>query len=491
MGGKYIPVIGLEIHLQLKLGTKMFSPEGFTYGAISNTYISPVTLAYPGALPVVNKDAFVSAIKLGLTCGCKITNLNYFDRKNYFYPDLPKGYQITQNETPICLGGRIYFSSTDSEEKYIDLTRIHIEEDTANVKVVNDSDTILYNSAGNKIFIDYNRCGVALLEIVTEPGFRSADDVFYFLHELRRLVRFLDISNGNMEEGSLRCDVNISIMPEGSNEYGQRIEVKNINSISNVRNAINYEINRQAELLDSNKCIESETRMYIPENNTTRFMRLKESSSEYHYMREYDILPIYISDDQILEIKNNLPISPREYKKKLLNEYNLTEYISDILLENIDLLHYFESLCKIENIKFITIANWIIGPLKSLLNEYKIEVSELRISNDDIVFLIKLVEENKINYLAATQIVLKEMLKNSGRSVIDIVNEFNLIQTSDEDYIKNLISNILNDFPEKVNQYKKGKVGLLGFFIGEVMKRSEMKANPKVVDKIIRGILDN
>ena len=230
--------------------------------------------------------------------------------------------------------------------------------------------------------------------------------------------------------------------------------------------------------------------MYIPENNTTRFMRLKESSSEYHYMREYDILPIYISDDQILEIKNNLPISPREYKKKLLNEYNLTEYISDILLENIDLLHYFESLCKIENIKFITIANWIIGPLKSLLNEYKIEVSELHISNDDIVFLIKLVEENKINYLAATQIVLKEMLKNSGRSVIDIVNEFNLIQTSDEDYIKNLISNILNDFPEKVNQYKKGKVGLLGSFIGEVMKRSEMKANPKVVDKIIRDILD-
>ena len=490
MGINYIPVIGLEIHLQLKLNTKMFSPEGFTYGAISNTYTSPVTLACPGALPTINRDVFTSAIKLGLTCGCKITNLNYFDRKNYFYPDLPKGYQITQDKTPICLGGRIYFDSTNSE-KYIDLTRIHIEEDTANIKIVNDSDTKIYNSSGNKIFIDYNRCGVALLEIVTEPEFRSPDDVYYFLHELRRLVRFLDISNGNMEEGSLRCDVNISLMEEGSNKYGQRVEVKNINSISNVRNAINYEINRQTEILDSNKNIESETRMFIPENNTTRFMRLKESSNEYHYMREYDILPVYISDDEILSIKNNLPISPREYKKKLLNEYSLTEYISDILLENIDLLHYFESLCKIKDIKAITIANWIIGPIKSLLNEYKINIDELNINKNEIILLIKLVEENKISYIAATQIVLKELINNTCKSVNEIINNFNLIQTSDEDYIKTLVNDILNEYPEKVNQYKNGKVGLLGFFIGEVMKRSEMKANPKVVNKIINDILIN
>ena len=231
--------------------------------------------------------------------------------------------------------------------------------------------------------------------------------------------------------------------------------------------------------------------MFIPENNTTRFMRLKESSNEYHYMREYDILPVYISDDEILFIKNNLPISPREYKKKLLNEYSLTEYISDILLENIDLLHYFESLCKIKDIKAITIANWIIGPIKSLLNEYKINIDELNINKNEIILLIKLVEENKISYIAATQIVLKELINDASKSVNEIINNFNLIQTSDEDYIKTLVNDILNEYPEKVNQYKNGKVGLLGFFIGEVMKRSEMKANPKVVNKIINDILVN
>ena len=488
MESNYIPIIGLEIHLQLNLKRKMFCPENFEYGVLNNTLISPITLAYPGTLPSFNREAMNSAIKLGLSFGSDIANLNYFDRKNYFYPDLPKGFQITQDKTPICKGGRIYFDIS-GEEKYINLTRIHVEEDTANIKIEKNSKSNVYNKNGDKIVIDYNRCGVALLEIVTEPEFRHSDEVFYFLHELRRIVRFLNISSGNMEEGKLRCDVNISLKSKNENISSNRVEIKNINSIRNVKNAIEYEILRQSDILDKNDTVRLETRMFVPENNTTKFMRLKESSSDYHYIREFNIPPILISEEEIQNIKNDLPILPREYKKKLMTEYRLSDYVSNIFIENLDLLYYFEDLSKILK-NYNVLANWIIGPIKNLLNCNKLEINELNIDKNNICELITLVEENKINYSSATQIVLKKLVDNPSKSTKEIVNELNLIQNLDYNYIKSVANDVLNEYKGKVNEYKNGKKGLLGLFVGEVIKRTKNKANPKIINDIISEIIN-
>ena len=498
MGLKYISVIGLEIHIQLNLKNKMFSPERFSYGAISNTLISNITKAFPGTLPQFNDNVIESAVKLGLSCNCNITNLNYFSRKNYFYPDLPKGYQITQDDTPICRNGRIYFDVNDVE-KYVNLTRIHIEEDTANLKVIKKSNDIknyskdnIYNNNGDEIFIDYNRCGVALLELVTEPEFRSSDEVFSFLHELRRLVRFLNISNGNMEEGSLRCDVNISLMKEDDDKFGNRVEIKNINSISNVKNAIEFEILRQANLLDNGKKVDIETRMFIAEDNSTKKMRSKESSDDYHYIRDYDLNPIYISNDQINEIKNKMTLLPRQYKKKLINEYHRNKSIAEIFIEDIPLLKYFEDICNCNNFKnYDKVANLLLGPIKGILNEYKLEVNDIKIPKENIVELIKLVIDNKVNYSTASQIILKQMFENPDKTPIYIAKELNLIQDLEEDNVKILVAEVLEKYKDRIDEYKNGKKGLLGVFIGEVIKNSNGKANPVLVKKLIIERLEN
>lgn len=481
MSSVYVPVIGLEIHLQLNLQNKMFCKEKFEYGVLTNTLVSPTTLAYPGTLPTFNREAFNCAIKLGLSFGSNITNVNYFDRKSYFYPDLPKGYQITQDKTPICRGGEIYFD-VHGKEKSIKLRRIHVEEDTANIKIDKSGESNIYNNNGDKIIIDYNRCGVALLEIVTEPEFKDSDEVFSFLHELRRIVRFLKISNGNMEEGSLRCDVNISLISK--NNKTNRVEIKNLNSIRNVKNAIEYEIQRQSDILNNNNEVRSETRMFVHKNNTTKFMRLKENSTDYHYTREYNLPQIFISDHEIEDIKKKLPILPREYKKKLIKEYGLSEYVSNIFIENLDLLHYFENLAKTFK-KYVTLANWIIGPIKNLLNEYKIEISELNISQDNICNLMILTEENKINYSSATQLVLKNLIKNPTKTTIEIINELNLIQDLDNNHIETIAKEVLSEYSNKVLEYKNGKKGLLGLFVGEIMKRTKNKANPKIINEIV------
>ncbi len=488
MESKYIPVIGLEIHLQLNLQNKMFSPEKFEYGAPNNTLTTPITLAYPGTLPTFNKEALYSAIKLGLSFGSDISNINYFDRKTYFYPDLPKGYQITQDKTPICKGGRIYFD-VNGKEEYINLTRIHVEEDTANIKIIKSGNSNIYNNNGDKITLDYNRCGAALLEIVTKPEFKNSDEVFYFLHELRRIVRFLKISNCNMEEGSLRCDVNVSLT-QGNSKAGQnRVEVKNLNSIKNVKTAIEYEIIRQSEILNNNNQIKNETRTFVPENNTTKFMRLKENSSDYRYTREFNIPPIVISDNEINNIKNNLETLPREYKKKLMSEYNLSEYISDIFLENLDMLHYFETLAKtITN--YETLANWLIGPIKKLLNKYKIEINELNIDKNNLCELITLVIDNKISYSTATQIVLEKLIENPLKPTQELIKELNLTQDLETNYIKSMINNVLTEYSNKVVEYKNGKKGILGLFVGEVMKRTKNKANPKITSELIQKAIE-
>ena len=327
---------------------------------------------------------------------------------------------------------------------------------------------------------------MALLELVTEPEFRSSAEVFSFLHELRRLVRFLNISNGNMEEGSLRCDVNISLMKENDDKFGNRVEIKNINSISNVKNAIEFEILRQSNLLDNGKNVDVETRMFIAEDNSTKKMRSKESSDDYHYIRDYDLNPIYVSNDQINEIKNKMTLLPREYKKKLINDYHLSKSIAEIFIEDIPLLQYFEDICNYNNFQnYDKVANWLLGPIKGILNEYKLEVTDIKIPKENIVQLIKLVIDNKVNYSTASQIILKQMFENPLKTPTLIAKELNLIQDLEEGNIKNLVDEVLEKYKDRIEEYKNGKKGLLGVFIGEVIKNSNGKANPVLVRNLI------
>ena len=499
------PVIGLEIHTQLNLKEKMFSPERFDFGALQNTLISEISLGYPGTLPVLNMDAFKKAITLGLACNSKITRENYFSRKNYFYPDLPKGYQITQDDTPICKGGFINYE-VDGIEKQISLTRIHIEEDAAKLQVIEGGEnyfskdnnaSIIKNyflhDKNNDISIDFNRSGVALLEIVTEPEFNSGYEVFCFLHELRRIVRYLNISNGNMEEGSMRCDANISVMPKDSNVYGQRVEVKNMNSIKNVQLAIEYEIERQIGIISQGKEIIPETRMFDSQECTTKFQRLKEKAADYKYFQEPDLNPVRISDEMIEVIRKSLSVLPYEYKKKLVEEYSLTSYQADVLIEDKELISFYEMICGEGFKHYKTVANWVLGPVKGLINELKIEYEEIKKYSRNIRELILMVLNSEVSYSVASQNILKYMLLNSEKDPHIIATKFNFLQNDDKFFIEKIVEEVLKEYPNKVLEYKNGKNGLLGFFVGETFKRSENKANPKTINDILltklKGIL--
>lgn len=470
----YIPVVGLEIHIQLALKHKMFAPENFHFGAIPNTLTSAISLAHPGTLPTVNKKAVDYAIFLGLACGSKITHENYFARKNYFYPDLPKGYQITQDKTPICVGGHINYS-LNGEDKVLNLIRIHMEEDAGKM---------VYDNVSSDVRIDFNRAGVALLEIVTEPEIRSSDEAYAFLHELRRIVRYLGICDGNMENGSLRCDTNISVMSKDSEEYGQRVEVKNINSMSNVKMAIECEIARQIQLLQSGKIVEPETRAFDAVTGDTKHMRKKETATDYRYFVEPDIPCLFVSDEWVNNIKSHLPLLPRVYKKKLIEEYHLSEYVASVLIEDKNILVFYENLCSKVN-DYITVANWVIGPIKGKLNEIKLTVDELPVSTQQIADLIGAVLNNTISYSIASQDVLGYLVEHPECSVQEVIKTLDVIQDCDRDYIEKLTFGVLDEYKNKVIEYRNGKKGLLGLFIGEVIKRSRGKASPKVVNEVV------
>lgn len=493
---KYSSVIGLEIHIQLNLEQKVFSPERFEFGILPNSLTSEISLGYPGTLPILNKKVFESAIKLGLSCNSTITKKNFFSRKNYFYPDLPKGYQITQDETPICTGGFINFS-VDNKESRINLTRIHIEEDAAKIQVLDKCEEVceknilhglknyIIKNEDKIIEIDFNRSGVALLEIVTEPEFSSGYEVFCFLHELRRIVRFLDICNGNMEEGSMRCDANISIMPENSNIYGQRVEVKNMNSIKNTQLAIEYEIKRQVDIISNSGHIVPETRTFDPNTGTTIFQRLKESKDDYKYFYEPDINPIYITEDYINEVKENISILPYEYKKKMMKEHGLSSYQAEVLLEDGILIKFYEEICSNNFKHYVTVANWLLGPIKGFINENKNEFKDIKKYIKGIRELILMVLNNEVNYTIAVQKILKHIFLCPEKDPHVIAVELQILSTDDLSFIEEIISEVLIEYKNKVIEYKNGKKGLLGFFIGEVFRRSNFKANPKKIEKIL------
>jgi aspartyl-tRNA(Asn)/glutamyl-tRNA(Gln) amidotransferase subunit B len=476
---KYTAVIGLEVHAQLLTKSKIYNTDSTKYGSLPNTNVSVITLAHPGTLPRLNKRVVEYAIKMGLACHSNITRFNIFDRKNYFYPDLPKGYQITQDRTPICMGGYVTIDSKDGVRN-IALHRIHIEEDAGkSIHLADEADTL----------VDFNRAGVPLIEIVSLPDIKTSEEAYAYLTEIRKLVRYLEICDGNMEEGSLRCDANISVMLNGAREFGKKIEVKNMNSIRNVQRAIDHEIERQIEEIEKGTTIFSETRTFDASTGLTYGMRTKEELNDYRYFPDPDLSPLVVSETWLEEIKRSLPALPRELYTKYVEQFKLPEYDAHVLTDTKDLAMYFEEVCKLTK-NYKAASNWLMGPVKSYLNDLSLSADEFPIPPKVLVELMDLVDSNKVSFSVASQRVFLELLKNPNKSALEVAQQLNLIQESNHDAIIPIIDEVLKEFPLKVEEYKNGKKGIVGMFMGEVMKRSKGKADPKVANELITKKLE-
>jgi aspartyl-tRNA(Asn)/glutamyl-tRNA(Gln) amidotransferase subunit B len=476
---KYEAVIGLEVHAQLLTKSKAYSSDINEYGSTPNSNISAITLGHPGTLPVMNKTTIEYAIKLGIAMNCKISDHQYFARKNYFYPDLPKGYQITQDTTPICTDGFIHISMDKQKESRIGITRIHMEEDAG--KSIHDVD--VYDT-----LVDLNRAGTPLLEIVTEPDLRSSKEAYQYLTEVRKLVRYLEVCDGNMEEGSMRCDANISVRKKGETKLGTKVEVKNMNSIRNVQKAIEYEINRQIEVLESGGQLSQETRGFDALNNSTISMRSKEAANDYRYFPEPDLQPLYVDQEQILKVKEEMPPLPRELFDKYVNDFQLSPYDANNLTDTKEIALYFEKVVG-HTTNYKAAANWIMGAVKSYLNENGVQIEEFPISPSKISDLIALIDEGKISSSAASQKIFPEMLTSQG-TVIQIAEKLNLIQVSNEGDIDGFILEVITSNPSEVERYKNGEKQLVGFFMGQLMRVSKGKADPKVANTLLKEKLD-
>ena len=471
---KYEAVIGLEVHTQLLTQSKLFCGDSAAFGADPNTHISPISLAHPGTLPKMNKKVIEYALKLGLVLQCDIVRHNYFARKNYFYPDLPKGYQVSQHTTPICRNGYVTIS-VNATEKNIKLNRIHIEEDAG--KSLHDADE-------NYTCIDLNRAGVPLLEIVSEPDMHSAEEAAAYLTEIRKLVRYLGICDGNMEEGSMRCDANISIRPVGVKTLGTKVEVKNLNSIRNVKKAIAYEIARLTTLADKNEKIIQQTRSFDAETETTFSMRTKEEANDYRYFAEPDLTPFLISDDMLQSVKATLPTLPRQLEPTYQQQYGLSAYDAKVICEEKATSDFFASLVQ-HTSHYKAAANWLLGPVRSHLNENNLEISDFPVPPKAIAGLITLIDDGKINFSIAATKVFPALLQQPGKDPFDLVTELNLLLESNDDTVTLWIEEVLMKMPEKVNEYKRGKKALLGLFAGEVKKLSKGKADMHLVNKLL------
>lgn len=466
---KYEPVIGLEVHIQLLTDSKVFCADSTEYGKAPNTNVSPISLGHPGILPKFNEQVIDYAIRLGLACDCDIRRENEFARKNYFYADLPKGYQITQDKTPICTGGHIKIKDNDGNENQIGITRIHIEEDSG--KSIHDQDPF-------KTLIDLNRAGVPLLEMVSEPEIRTPGEAYRFLTEVRKLVRYLGICDGNMEEGSMRCDANVSVRLKGEKKFGEKVEVKNMNSIRNVQRAIEYEIIRQVEALENEEKIFQETRNFDAVSGTTAVMRTKEMADDYRYFPEPDLPRVIISKEYIESVKADLPKLPNYLFDKYTNSLGLSEYDAQVITDSKSIAEFYEVLIT-HTKNYKAAANWLMGPIKSYLNENAKIITDLPVSAKGIADLIQLVEEGKISYSIASQKIFPLLINNPEKSPFQIAEDNNLLQESDDDNISEFVSQAIAKYPDKVIEYKNGKKGLIGLFMGEVMKLSKGKADPQ------------
>ena len=469
-------VIGLEIHAQLSTKSKLFSGGSTKFGAESNTHVDLVDMGLPGVLPVANKEAFYKAIRFGLATGAEINQTSSFDRKNYFYPDLPKGYQITQMTKPIVEKGSIKIL-VENSEKIINITRAHLEEDAG--KSIHD----LYEG---ETAVDLNRAGTPLLEIVSEPEISNAKEAVAYFKAIRQLVTFLDICDGNMAQGSMRCDVNVSVKKTDSSELGTRAELKNINSFKFIEKAINFEIDRQIRLLESGESVVQETRLYDSENNETRSMRSKEEANDYRYFPCPDLLPVVISDKELMEIKENLPELPEEKENRYIKEIGLDESEAKIISSSKTMANMFEDASsKTKNTKLV--ANWLVGDISALLNADNIEIDESNLSAENFGKLIERISDNTISGKIAKS-VLDEIWEN-GSDVDEIIESKGLVQIQDESLLEEIANKVIESSPDQVSAYKNGKDKLFGFFVGQVMKETQGKANPKSVNEILRKIL--
>lgn len=474
MGG-YELVIGLEVHAQLLTESKLFAGDANAFGSSPNTHVSPITLGHPGTLPRMNEKAIEHAIKLGLVCHSKIAGTNYFARKNYFYPDLPKGYQISQHTTPICEGGFLKVRVKDGE-RIIELTRIHLEEDAG--KSIHDVDPAF-------TCLDYNRAGVPLVEIVTEPCMRSSEEAFAFLTELRKLVRWIGVCDGNMEEGSMRCDANISVRKHGEAKLGTKVEIKNLNSIRNVKKAIEVEFERLVDLSEKGETILQETRGFNADTDTTYSIRVKEDAEDYRYFPDPDLTPFLITQDDLEKYRSQLPVLPEEWVEKLMTEQGLPEYDARILADDQELVNYYMAIIAESPGHAKAAANWLLGPVKSYCNENALDWQDINITPKQWAVLISMVEGGKLSFSAAAQKLLPEILKTNGVDPLALAEQLNILQVSDAADIHVWVDAVLANMQDKVAEYRKGKKGLIGLFVGEVKKISKGKADPKLTNEVL------
>ncbi|MFZ4768868.1 MAG: Asp-tRNA(Asn)/Glu-tRNA(Gln) amidotransferase subunit GatB [Ferruginibacter sp.] len=480
MNEKYQIVIGLEVHAQLLTKSKLFSGDSIAFGAEPNTQVSPVSLAHPGTLPVMNKEVINLAVKLGIALNCSINQHNYFARKNYFYPDLPKGYQVSQHTDPICIGGHLIINSSDGEKKVL-LNRIHMEEDAG--KSIHDLEE-------NYSCIDLNRAGTPLLEIVTEPCLHSSEEAFLFLTDLRKLVRWLNVCDGNMEEGSMRCDANISIRPMGETKLGTRVEVKNLNSIRNVKKAIEVEAERLMQLAENNEPVLQQTRSFDADKGTTFALRNKEEADDYRYFPEPDLPAFFISNEHIEAIKAEMPVMPDALQKKYREDYGLSQYDAAAICSDKENATYYEQLIS-GNKHYKAAANWMLGPLKAWCNENNIEIPQFPLAPVSIAALIDFAESGKVSFNVASTKILAAMINNNAGDPSEIASSLNLLQESDERTVVAWVKETLANMPDKVKEYHSGKKNLLGLFAGQVKKLSQGKADMQLVNKILTEELNN
>jgi aspartyl-tRNA(Asn)/glutamyl-tRNA(Gln) amidotransferase subunit B len=470
----YEIVVGLEVHAQLLTQSKLFSGDSTAFGSAPNTQVSPISLAHPGTLPKMNKKAIEFAVKMGLACHCEIEKENFFARKNYFYPDLPKGYQLSQHTTPICKGGFVLIKTKEGEKK-IRLNRIHMEEDAG--KSLHDVDPASTS-------VDYNRAGIPLIEIVSEPDLSNGDEAYSYLTELRKLVRYLEICDGNMEEGSLRCDANVSVRKKGDNVLGTKVEIKNLNSIRNVKRAIEFEAAQMIGMLAKGIPITQQTKSFDADKGISFSIRDKEDADDYRYFADPDLTKFSLTEDFIRSIQKSIPVLQTERVKKFTREYQLSEYDAMGLTEEKYFSDYFEELIQ-HTSNYKAAANWMLGPVRSWINENNKEINHFPVQPKKIAVIIGLIDEGKLNFSVSSTKLLGYMLQDPDLDPLAIAEDKNLLQDSNVNEIERLIEEVIKKFPGKVQEYKKGKKGLVGLFVGEVMKLSNGKADPKITNDIL------
>ncbi|GAA4386080.1 Asp-tRNA(Asn)/Glu-tRNA(Gln) amidotransferase subunit GatB [Hymenobacter koreensis] len=477
---KYQPVIGLEVHAQLLTRSKMYSADENEYGALPNSNLSVITLGHPGTLPRINRTAVEYAIKMGLATNCQITRDNLFARKNYFYPDLPKGYQITQDKTPLCTKGHVEIRLADGSTKNVGITRIHMEEDAGkSMHLAGETETL----------VDLNRAGVPLIEIVSEPDIRNADEAYAYLTEIKKLVQYLDICDGNMEEGSLRCDANISVMLQGAGKFGTKVEVKNMNSFRNVQRAIEYEIERQIALLEAGEEVVSQTRGFDATTGTTQAQRTKETMNDYRYFPEPDLPPVIVDDAWLHRVQAELPALPQQLYARFTGELGLSDYDANVLTAEKDIALFFDELTRLTpNAK--AAANWMQGPVKSFLNERAYTMSEFPLKAQQLADIIGLIDGGKVNHSVASKQLFPHLLDNPAQSASEAAESLGLLQQSDAGELESMVQQVLDANPAKVAEYRAGKKSLTGMFMGELMKLTKGKADPKLANQLLRDKLE-